>query len=792
MDREIFEKGLSSEEAQKLLKTFGKNEISTKKSFTALTIFMEQFKNLLVGILFVAAVFSFVIGDIIDGFFIVAVLAINAIFGFVQEYRAEKSIEKLKEYVKSTTRVIRDGKEIQIPTEDIVPGDMVTLTEGDRIPADGTLIAKNGIEADESILTGESLPVEKKSGEELFSGTLITRGSGHLTVTTTGMKTRFGQIAQTLSTVEADTTPLHNKLNSLAKTISALIILISLLLVPLGLLQGQSFSFVLLLAVSIAVAAIPQGLPAVITIALAIGTGRMAKNNAIVRKMPAVETLGAIQVLLVDKTGTLTENAMKVKKHWLPSSDSLPYLLKACIFGNTASLIKKGANTKFDIVGDKTDGALLLWAKEQLPDFESIRTGGSIVDEYTFDSDRKTVTTVWRDKSKKYVLVRGAPEAVLKRTTLNKKEKEEATKQFEIFAKEGLRVIGFASKIEAHDMRSREHVENNLTFRGIVGIYDAPREEVRHSIKQASKAGIRTVMVTGDSELTSLSIGKEIGLIEQDQDVVTGEELKKMNDEELAKVIVKTSIFARTQPEDKLRLAETFKKLGFVIGVTGDGVNDALALKRADVGVAMGLSGTDVAKEASDIVLTDDNFATLVKATEEGRTIYNNILKAITYLLSGNLSELSIVFFASVLGMPHPFFPTQILWINLVTDGIPALALASDNKDHGVLSHKPRHPKAPILSNSRLIFIATFGFSLALFLLLVFNTLLENGSSETLARTIIFNLLVVSHMALAFIVRGKSMFKLNKFLILGVGFILILQAFITFNPFFQQILKIGL
>lgn len=785
------EKGLSLIEAQEKLKTFGKNEISVKKSFTVLSIFISQFKNILVGILFIAAVFSLVIGHVIDSMFIFAVLALNAVFGFIQEYRAEKSLEKLKEYVKLTTRVIRNGKEIQIPTSEIVPGDIAVLAEGDRIPADGFLIAKNGMEVDESILTGESLPVAKKHNEELFSGTLITRGNGHFVVSKTGMQTRFGQIARTLSDIKADITPLQKKLTSLAKILSVLIISISLLLIPLGLIQEQSFSFVLLLAISIAVAAIPQGLPAVITIALAIGTSRMAKNNAIVRKMPAVETLGAIQVLLVDKTGTLTENEMKVKKHWVPVKESLGYLLKACIFGNTASLIKKTNTREVDIVGDKTDGSLLVWAKGQLSDIDSVKNEGIIIDEYTFDNDRKTITTVWKDKNKKYVFVRGAPEAVLKRTTLNEKGKEEASAQFEAFAREGLRVIGFASKIESHDLRNRGHVENNLTFRGIVGIYDPPRMEVKRSIQQAKRAGIKTVMVTGDSELTAMTIGKEIGLMDHDQDVVTGDELHKMSDEELEKIIVKTGVFARTQPEDKLRLVETFKKLGFVVGVTGDGVNDALALKRADVGVAMGESGTDVAKEASDIILTDDNFATLVRATEEGRTIYNNILKAITYLLTGNLSELSLIFFASILGITSPLLPTQILWINLVTDGVPALALASDNKDHSVLTKKPRKTNSPILGKGRLLFISTVGLSLSLFILLVFKTLIDNGNSEILSRTIIFNMLIVSHMGLAFIVRGKSMFKINKFLIIGVVSILALQAIITFTPFFQTIFHIG-
>ncbi|MBI2613915.1 MAG: HAD-IC family P-type ATPase [Candidatus Levybacteria bacterium] len=801
------EKGLASLEALEKLKNFGKNEITTKERISTLSLFLSQFPNFINGILVTASILSFITGSNIDGLFILIILFLNAFFGFIQEYRAEKSLDKLKTYVKSVVRVVRDGKEIQLDAAYLVPGDVVQVAEGDRIPADGKIITDKFLEVDESILTGESLSIIKNRGESVFSGTLITKGSSRIIIETTGNQTRFGQIAQTLAGVAPDKTPLQKRLDGLAKTLSVVILFVAALIIPLGIFQGKEFVSLLLIAVSIGIAAIPEGLPAVVTIALAIGTSKMAKRKAIVRRMQSIETLGAVQIIITDKTGTLTQNVMRVKKFQTLKPDYLAPLLKACVLGNTASLIDKAGvsplagsrmettiGKKPDIVGDKTDGALLLFAKEQKQDLQMLKKEGAILEEYSFDPQKSTVTTIWVNKQNaKHIFVRGAPEVVLSKSKISKKEKDKVIRLYQAYAREGLRVIGFAARTSDHHSLhiAREDAEKNLTFLGIVGIYDPPRPEARKAVEESKKAGIQTIMVTGDNVLTASAIAQEIGLLEEGDDIVTGEEIDKMTNEELEKIILKTRIFARTKPEDKLRLVTVLKKMGYVVGVTGDGVNDALALKRADVGLAMGESGTDVAKEASDIVLVDDNFSTVVSAVEEGRTIYNNILKAITYLLTSNLSELSLVVFASILGMPNPFFPTQILWINLVTDGLPALALASDNKDHSVLSRKPRNPNAPILNDGRLIFILVIGFSISLILLFVFNTLLENGSSETLARTIIFNALIASHMILAFIVRGRLMLRLNKFLILGVLFTFILQAVITFNPFFQKIFRLG-
>jgi Ca2+-transporting ATPase len=500
-------------------------------------------------------------------------------------------------------------------------------------------------------------------------------------VTQIGMNTRLGKIAATLTTVKADKTPLQIKLDSLGKIISVIAILFAALIIPVSLSHGAALIPTILVAVSVAIAAIPEGLPAVVTIALAIGTSRMAKKNAIVRKMPVVETLGAVQVVLIDKTGTLTKNQMRVKTHWLSKENLLPQLLKAALLGNTASIVKKADSGKIDVLGDQTDGALLLWATEQGYDIQKLHQSGKLLEEFTFDSETSTITNVWEENGKKHVFVRGAPEMLLGKTITTKEEKEAILHHIETFAKQGLRVIGFAQKTdENHNIHDRNHVEKHLQFLGIVGIYDAPRDEARAAVLEAKRAGIHTVMVTGDNEITALTIAREVGLIEENEDVLTGEELDAMPDEEVTKILLQTRVFARSKPEDKLRLVELFKKAGFVVGVTGDGVNDALALKRSDVGIAMGDSGTDVAKEASDIILTDDNFSTLVKAVEEGRTIYKNIQTAITYLLAGNLSEITFIFFSSLLGLATPFHPTQILWINIITDGLPALALASDGE----------------------------------------------------------------------------------------------------------------
>lgn len=783
--------GLTSKQAAEKLKEFGKNKIEVKKNYNAISIFFSQFPTFINGILFAGGIFSFLIKNYIDAVFIAAILLLSAIFGFTQEYNAEKSLEKLRSYIKPLSRVIRNNRQEEIPSSEIVPGDIVLLNEGEHVPADGKIFLSRHIEIDESVLTGESIPVVKIKDDKAFSGTLIAKGRGLLLVEKTGMNTRFGEISKSLAGIETEKTPFQKNLSFLGKIISIAAVLLAFSLIPIGLLQQKNLFELILLSISVAVAAIPEGLPAVITIALAIGTSKMAKKNAIVRKMSAVETLGAVQIILSDKTGTLTKNQMAVKQFYLGKKEHMDFFLKACVIGNTASLIQKDEIGKFEAVGDKTDAALLVFAKEKVNDLKKITDGGKIIDEFVFDPETKLITSIWEENEQKYLFVRGAPEEILEKSILSKKDREKMENDFEDFAKKGLRVIGIGyKKLTDKTISERKDLEKEIEFLGFLGLYDPPREEAVEAIKKAKQAGIRTIMVTGDNEITALAIAKEVGLIEKDEDVLIGDDLDKISDEQLQELVLKTSVFARTRPEDKLRLVTLLKKMGFVVGVTGDGVNDALALKKADVGISMGLSGTDVAKEASDIILADDNYSTLIRAVLEGRTIFNNILKSITYLLSGNLSEITFIFLATLLRMPDPLLPTQILWINLVTDGLPALALASDNRNSDVLNEKPRDPKEHLLTNKRLGLIMAIGLSIALFLLATFSFLLQ-GHSETFSRTIVFNLLIFSHLTLAFFLRGGSIFKFNKLFFVTIFVTVILQLIITNVAFFQEIFHLG-
>lgn len=774
--------GLTKQQVLEHQALYGTNEITIESPFSPLKLFLSQFPTVINGILVLAALFSFFLGNYIDALFIAAILLVNGLFSFFQEYRAQKALEKLKEFSTPIARVVRDNHTQEISVADITVDDIVALETGDKIPADGIITISNHLEIDESLLTGESLPIIKNVSHSVFRGTFVARGRGYMKVTAIGMTTRFGEIAKSLATVATPPTPLQKQIDSLSKILSLGAILLSLLLLPLGILEGHAILPLILIAVSIAIAAIPESLPGVITIALAVGANRLARKNAIVRKMASVETLGATQIILTDKTGTLTQNKMSVKEVFLPNKKNLSHMLEACLRGNTAFVAEGKEN---EIIGDKTDGALLVWARSKDGKYKEILATARILDEYEFDSKSKTITTVVSRNKQTFVYVRGAPEEVLVRSTLSKTEKEKVKKVIASYAKEGLRVIGFGYKKEPHTTYDRKHAEEHIEFLGLLGLYDPPRKTAKQAIANAKSSGVRIIMVTGDSALTALSIAKEVGLIDGNNAALTGDELVQMNDKQLAVAIKEVTVFARVTPEDKLRIATLLQSMGYIVGVTGDGVNDALALEKADVGVAMGENGSDVAKEAADIVLTNDDIFTLTSAIAEGRKIYDNILKAITYLLAGNLSEILFVVAAVLIDKPLALLPTQILWINLVTDAFPALALASGGGS--VRSTKPRNPKAFLLSGQRFFFIVLTSLFLAGINLVLFSQLLH-VTSEVIARTITFNVLVIFQLLMAFVINRSIK---DKMLLLSVLLTIAAQIIISTVPFFQQIFHLG-
>ncbi len=770
MKKEI--KGLSSSEVTELQSKFGKNTVQMESKSTTLSLLLSQYKNVITGILFVAGAFSYIIGHGIDGFFIFLVLIVNGLFGFMQEYRAQKTMEKLKDLTAPRAFVTRDGKEIEIDARDIVPRDIVVLREGDRVPADGKIITDVQIEVDESILTGESLPVEKKINEELYAGTFLVRGRAYLEVTQVGFATKLGQIAEELGGIEKPKVPLSENLNSLGKRLALVAVLLSLVLVPIGASQGRDLRELIGVAVGVAVALIPEGLPLIVTVALAIGAYRMVKLKAIVRKMAAIETLGSTTVILSDKTGTITQNKMAVKKHWFAAKDDLTLLLRCGILGNTASLAIEEDGGKLAIVGDPTDGAILAFAKTQMNDLESFMAEGKVISEQPFNPETKIIEVQWEDKNVKHTFLRGAPETILKYVGEN--ERKEGEKELKAYASEGLRVIAFAYK--------NEHRTHKLL--GFVGIYDAPRPEAISAIREARDAGIKIVMVTGDNPITAKAIAEDVGMIEEGELVLTHDEIEKLTDDELKKLIPRIRVFARMRPQDKLRLVRIYKKAGHVVAVTGDGVNDALALSEAHIGVAMGGTGTDVAKEASDIIITDDNLATIVRAVEEGRGIYDNIVKVVIFLFSTNLTEFFLILFAILFGFPIPLTPTQILWINLIGDGLPAMALAADTNRKNLLKREPRKITEQILNGSRLRFILVVTFIFSALLIYIFATELQR--TGVVPRLLIFNLIVCGEMVILFIIRG-GIFPINRFLIFSVLITLVLQYLVSVLPIFKTI-----
>ncbi|RTH29997.1 HAD family hydrolase [Thermus scotoductus] len=746
-------RGLTSEEAQRRLAEYGPNALPKKPPEPLWRKFLRQFQSPLIYILLFALLvdlglwlYEGTYGLPLESLAILAILLLNAGLGTLQEKRSEEALRRLEALAEPMAWVLRDGRFQHLPSREIVPGDVVRLEAGDRIPADGVLLEASGVLVDESLLTGESVPVEKRVGDEVFSGTLLVRGRALMEVSRTGLRSAMGRIAGLLSEMEEEKTPLERRLEAFGHRVARWVLVLAAALVVLGFLVEGLSGKVLLFAVALAVAAVPEGLPAVLTLALALGVERMARRKAVVRRLAAVEALGSVTVIATDKTGTLTENRMEVQKVVGPDPQRA---LLAMVLCNDADL-ETGA-------GDPLEIGLLRYAAEHL-DVRRVRQENPRLSERPFDSAWKYMRVTTPQGS----FLKGAPEALIPRLALSQEDKASLLEQAEAYAKEGFRVLALA--------HGEGEKEEELSFLGFVLLLDPPRPEVPEAVAKVLQAGVRVVMVTGDHPATALAIARKVGI--PAEVVATGEEIGELSDEELLEV----DVFARVKPEDKLRIVEAFQKAGEVVAMTGDGVNDAPALKRADVGVAMGQRGSDVSREVADLVLMDDNFATIVAAIEEGRSIYENIQKFIRFLFSTNLSEVLVValgmVFAALLnlrdGAGHLLLPltaVQILWINLVTDGLPALALALDRNPR-VLERPPRPKDSPLLDAPSLRFILLTGTIKAAFALLLLALLPGWGriqaplSATEVARTATFHFMTLGQLFFAYAARHTHLIPL--------------------------------
>lgn len=849
--------GLTIEEVGKRREKYGLNELKAKKKKSLIIKFLEQFKDFSIIILIIAAIVSGAVGiaqgeGITDTIIILIVVIVNAIIGVSQESKAEKSLEALQKLTDHASKVIRNGEVTVVPAKELVPGDIVVLDTGDYIPADLRIIEAVNLKSQEASLTGESMPVEKNNkkieDEEigigdrvnmLFSSSLVTYGRGKGIVVETGMTTEVGKIAGMLDSTEEQTTPLQDKLNKLGKTLGIVALAICAFIFIVGLIQGKDPISMFMTAVSLAVAAIPEGLVAVSTIVLAIGVQKMVKKNAIVKKLPAVETLGSATVICSDKTGTLTQNKMTVEKIFIngetkdleeyvkvDNSEDVKKLVYANMLCNDTKISGDGTLT-----GDPTETALVDMAFKL--DFDpTVYDRMPRIEEVPFDSDRKLMTTVNEVNGKYIVYTKGGVDELLKICKGYIKDgevKEDLDEHSKIIkehnknmAKEALRVLACGYKEIDHKPTKEDikHFEKDLIFIGMVGMIDPPREEAKKAVEKCKTAGIKTVMITGDHKITATAIAKKLGILENEEEAITGADLEKMSDEDLEKNVRKYSVYARVSPEHKVRIVKAWQKNGEIVAMTGDGVNDSPALKTADIGCAMGVVGTDVAKEAADVILTDDNFATIVSAVEEGRRIYDNILKAIQFLLSSNVGEIIVLFlatlctplFASWFGITdinhlEILLPIHILWINLVTDSFPALALAFDPANKGIMERKPKKANQGVFTKGMTWRVVYQGAMIGLLTLGAFmiglattNTPIEGLSLDQskieVGQTMAFATLALSELVHVFNVRDnkKSLFRTNIFnnskLILATIASATLMLIILFVPALRNIFSI--
>jgi P-type Ca2+ transporter type 2C len=793
------QQGLNPEQAQRRLQEYGYNELKEEAKTSPLILFLSQFKNILTIILIVATVLSALIGDLLDAAIILVIVIFCALLGFFQEYRAERALEALKKMLTPTITALRGGKDLEIPSKELVPGDIILLEAGDKIPADGRLIEIHSLQCDEAPLTGESFPVEKESRvlpEEVpvgdrknmvFTGTSVSYGRGKAVVTDTGVNTEFGKIAAELASVSQEKTPLEKRTEEIGKWLGIIAVSVCVLVVTTSIIREAAVGrldlpFVLtmlMFAIALAVAAVPEALAAIVTGALAIGMREMAKRNALVRKMPAVETLGCATVICSDKTGTLTKGEMTVRRIFgtgrvievsgsgyapegslNPASNdsSLNMLLRGGILCNDASLFEERG--KWSIKGDPTEAALVVLAAKAGLGQEETRQQFPRIGEFPFSSDRKRMSTIHKmEDGKKRVFMKGAPEVILDRctalqngdgiVTLDDTGRQRILLANEEMAGNALRVLAIAySDLAETDAYGEDVIERNLVFMGLIGMMDPPREEAIEAVRVCRRVGIKPIMITGDHKLTAVAVAKELGIYREGDLVFTGEDLDKIDDKELEGVVDKITVYARVSPLDKLKIVKAWKNRGEVVAMTGDGVNDAPALKHADIGVAMGITGTEVAKEAADVVLTDDNFATIVSAIERGRWIYDNIKKYLTYLLRANITEV-VVLGGVVMAMgPEflPLLPAAILYINLATDGLPALALGVAPADPDIMEKPPRDPRESVFSRDvRTLILMAVLIECPIFLWMFF----QSQPDMELARTRVFFMFVFIELIIA-------------------------------------------
>ena len=843
--------GITVQEAERRLADFGPNELEEGDERTRWQIFLAQFRDLFTLILVVAAAISAFLGDWVELVAILAIIVLNAVMGYVQESKAEEALAALKKMAVPEVTVIRAGEPEEVSATGVVPGDAVLIETGNVVAADGRLLESVNLEVEEAALTGESAPVPKDAAQVypaaremadranvLFMGTIVTKGRGMLLITDTGMATELGRIADLIQGIEQERTPLQQRLDQLAKVLAVVALVIVALVFVIGLVQGEDIEVMLLTSVSLAVAAIPEAMPAVVTIALSLGAQRMLARQALIRTLPAVETLGSVQVIASDKTGTLTENRMTVtvldvanrrielsgQTHGPFQVDSssaeaiAPSLQASLLTGalsNDAVLSTSGGETT--AIGDPTETALVVAAAHFGLEKPALERALPRIDEVPFDSTRKRMTTVHRvetvpeslgalasvpdDEVAYATLTKGAVEAVLERSNrvlvdgqvepLSEEWRARILGAAEELAETGSRVLATAGNASSAQP-AHDNLEQDLVFVGLFGLMDPPRAEVAAAVETAKAAGIRPVMITGDHPLTARHIAKQVGISDDDEFVI-GSEIDGMSDEELRHAANTTSVFARVSPEHKLRLIAAYRADGAAAAMTGDGVNDAPALKQADIGVAMGITGTDVAKQASDMVLLDDNFATIVAAVEEGRVIYDNIRKFIKYLLAANASELAVMIVGPFLGLPIPLLPLQILWTNLVTDGLPALALGVEPPEDDVMDRPPRAATETIFGGGVIPYIAGFGALMAALSLIVGVTLwnLDDGAWQT----VLFTTLIFTQLALALEVRTeqRSLFSVgllsNKPMLGAVAIGIVTQLALVYVPFLQRIFK---